>query len=249
MNFTKLIKTNYQNLCTTLIKTYTPPKGQVTIKFIPLIAYLPFAGFIYLYFYMAEFGIAYESLYFNINDCIAILYEKGMLFYLTVVFLAVILLPIIIDFTKNKEEWKKFKNWQVFAVSITPLLILPIIPPYLFKTIPNQGIWWLSLILAFAIWVYLFISRIGSMILILFFLTLFCIIYSATDAIKRKKDKPKFNIILKDEGKPIKILSETDSCSYFILKTSDYIFIMDTCKNKVRSYPISDLKSINFTPK
>lgn len=244
----KLLSPISQKISKFLKTPYKPLKKQISFKLIPVVACLPFTGFIYLVLYLEEFGIAYETLYFNVNDCIAILYEKGILFYLVAMLLAGASFAILINFTKEDLEKITFKNYEILIISSCFLFLL-ILFLYQLKMIPYEGVFYLSPVLAIAVWLYLFKSDIGGIILAFAFFTAFCFVYSATDAKKRKKEKPTFDIILKDDEKPMKILSETDTCRYFIRKTSDYIFIMDYCKNKVITYPVSDLKSTSFTPK
>ncbi|SEH40990.1 hypothetical protein [Chryseobacterium culicis] len=229
---------------------YKPLDNQVSIRVIPILAIFPFAGFIYLVFYMNKFGVGYESLYFNVNDCIAILYEKSVLFFLIAILLigaSLPLLSVIISFLLEDEKKEEFKNWQILIFVILCLGIL-VFTFYEFKVIPKRGAFWLSILLFLAILIYLFKSKIEGIVMGAVCFMLFCVLYAVTDAESRKKEKPKFDVVLKDDNKPLKILSETDSCRYFIRKTSDYIFIMDSCKNKVITYPTSDLKSASFTP-
>lgn len=149
-------------------------------------ACLPFIGFIYLVFYLNEFGIAYESLYFNVNDCISILYEKGILFYLVAMLLAGASFAILINFTKEDFKKIKFKNYEILVISSCFLFLL-ILFLYKFKMIPYEGALYLSPVLAIAVWLYLFKSEIGGVILAFAFFTAFCFVYSTTDAKKRKK--------------------------------------------------------------
>ena len=213
---------------------YKPLNNQISIKLIPVMAIFPFAGFVYLAFYLGKFGIGYESLYFNVNDCIAILYEKGILFFLITILLVGSALPfisVVINFLLQDETKEEIKNWHVVIVSILCLGIL-IFTFYEFKTIPQTGIFWLSILLLFSILIYLFKNKLEGIIMVTISFTLFCVLYGLTDAENKKREKPKFDIVLKDDVKPLKILSETDSCRYFIRKTSDYIFIMDSCKTR-----------------
>lgn len=233
-----------------LKRPYKPLDKQISIKIIPILAIFPFVGFIYLVFYMNKFGVGYESLYFNVNDCIAILYEKSVLFFLIAILLigaSLPLLSVIISFFLEDEKKEEFKNWQILIFVIVCLGTL-VFTFHEFKVIPQNGIFWLTVLLFLAILIYLFKNKIEGIIMGAVSFMFFCILYAVTDAESRKREKPKFDIVLKDDNKPLKILSETDSCRYFIRKTSDYIFIMDSCKNKVITYPASDLKSTSFTP-
>ncbi|CAD0221522.1 hypothetical protein [Chryseobacterium sp. JV274] len=251
MPFSNLIKNSLRKIYLILIKNYKPLDNPLSIKLVPIIAVLPFAGFIYLVSYMFKFGIGYDSLYFNVNDCITVLYQKGILFYMVILFIAGASLPlisVIINFFRQDEEREEFKNWQVLLVSILYLGII-IFTFYKLKTIPQEGIFWLSFTMLLATLVYLFKSKIEGLLLSVICFTSFCILYAINDAENRKIEKLKFDIVIKEERRPLKILSETDSCQYLIKKTSDYIFIMNYCENKVKTYPASDLKFISFTPK
>ena len=75
---------------------------------------LTILGFLYLLCFFGEFKIPYER-YFNIIDCVNILYIKSTLYYYTISFLALISIPLFLLFISQvKIDNKRKKNLYIF---------------------------------------------------------------------------------------------------------------------------------------
>lgn len=243
----KIIK----SLISKLGQLYDPPKGSISIRLAILLPIVPIIGFVYLVFYFSSFRIPYDEISFNINDCISILYSKGIIFYFILLLCftsAYPLLTVILNFFSSEEAQKKAKNWEILAMSLFCLIMI-IVVSIIIKIIPTEGVLRLSIILAVAVYFYLFKSKNEGIMLGIVCFTFFCIIYAVNDANIAKQKKIKFNIILRTEQGPVKILSLNDPNKYFIKKTTEYLYIMDESENKVNIYPSSNIESMDFNVK
>ncbi|MDV3674256.1 hypothetical protein CMU30_06920 [Elizabethkingia anophelis] len=228
---------------------YKAPKNHISLKLITFIPFAPVIGFTYLVFYFNSFnGFSYDELDFSINDCIAIMYSKGLILLLTIILTFVCLMPIlsgIIDFTTQKEQQRKTTNGIVLTTALACLLTIVIMLDIL-KVIPSQQIYSLVILLIIALLVYLFKDKNQGAVLGIVFSGFFCILLAKSDARKIKQSKPKFQITIKDKkGEPIDILSEKDPCKYYIKKTTNTLYIMNECKKTVDTYQASDIISIS----
>ncbi|MCT4306164.1 hypothetical protein [Elizabethkingia anophelis] len=228
---------------------YKAPVGHISFKLVTLIPFAPVIGFTYLVFYFSSFnGFSYDELDFSINDCIAIMYSKGLILFSTVILTLVCLMPIlsgILDFFSQKETQRKVTNWVVLGTAIICLIIMVIMLTTL-KIIPPQGAFSLTILLIIALLFYLFKDKNQGIILGVVFSALFCVLIAKEDAQKIKQKKPKFQITIKDKhGEPIDILSEKDICKYYIKKTTNTLYIMNECKKTVDTYQTSDIISIS----
>ncbi|MCL1688365.1 hypothetical protein CMT57_00205 [Elizabethkingia anophelis] len=227
---------------------YKAPEGHISFKLVTLIPFAPIIGFTYLVFYFSSFnGFSYDELDFSINDCIAIMYSKGLILFSTVILTLVCLMPIlsgILDFFSQKETQRKVTNWIVLGTALVSLIAMVIILDIL-KIIPSQQIFSLAILLVIALLVYLFKDKNQGIILGVVFSGLFCILLAKSDARKIKQNKPKFQITLNDQnGNPVDILSKQDRCKYYIKKTTNMLYIMDECKKTINTYRTSDIISI-----
>ncbi|MGK4790796.1 hypothetical protein [Elizabethkingia anophelis] len=228
-------------------KEYKAPKGHISLKLITFIPFAPVIGFTYLVFYFDSFNdFSYDELDFNINDCIAIMYSKGLVLFSTAILTLVCLIPIlsgILDFFSQKETQRKVTNWIVLGTAIACLIIMATMLTTL-KIIASQEALSLIILLIIALLFYLFKDKNQGVILGVVFSALFCILIAKEDAQKIKQKKPKFQITISDQnGKPVDILSKQDQCKYFVKKTTNTLYIMDDCKKTINTYRTSDIIS------
>ncbi|MCF2220999.1 hypothetical protein H9Q08_17070 [Chryseobacterium sp. PS-8] len=212
-------------------------------KWLLSLASLTFGGFIYLTFYMEHFGIAYEVLYFNLNDCTSVLYEKSVLLIYIVLISIGGIIPLFFFILKSKS----IKNLGILSLSLAIILFVGI---YLHISIHDLSSFIILIIFfIFSVYLFFFKNRDKGALLFMTFFVLFCAIYAKADAKNTEQRQPKFDIVIKDGDQSIKILSETDNTKYLIKKTNEYIFIMDRHANKINIYPSSSIQSISFTYK
>ena len=200
-------------------------------------------GFTYLASFLGEFGISYE-MYFNINDCIKVLYIKSLLYYflisIVVLFFTSLSLVIFIQMGKNSVRNK------ITIIKISLLIIIFLFCLYFLcnsKLLPLQyiGIIILSFIFIFAVWYYL--GNVSTIIIIISAFTTFSYKIGIESAKNVKKEKLTYNIILKDGTQ---ILKEGDTCKYLIYKTSENLFIYNEYIEQVEEYPISEIQKSSF---
>ncbi|MCT4074662.1 hypothetical protein HZP85_18565 [Elizabethkingia anophelis] len=244
------LKAFWQTITLILKEEYKAPKKHISLKLITFIPFAPVIGFTYLVFYFNSFnGFSYDELDFSINDCIAIMYSKGLILFLTIILTFVCLMPIlsgIIDFITQKEQQKITTNGIVLGTALACLLTIVIMLDIL-KVIPSQQIFSLVILLIIALLVYLFKDKNQGAVLGIVFSGFFCILLAKSDARKIKQSKPKFQITLSDQnGKPVDILSKQDRCKYYIKKTTNMLYIMDECKKTLNTYRTSDVISMGI---
>lgn len=215
---------------------------------IGLYALFVLMGFLYLDSFFKEYIISYE-LFFNINDCIDILYKKGALLFYLLTFTVVSLSSFSIFFFVKKRQ-KSINNKKVIY-TILIIMIIPAIIIFAFLFIGDillkEALSIMALILL-VVSIYFFGNRNIAIILSVCFFALYLSILGEKDAKKiiNYKGNYRVNIILKENDT---LLREIDSLKYLIYKTTDYIFIKDDTKNKIIIKPTSDIQEISFTPK
>ncbi|AMR42391.1 hypothetical protein A4C53_RS16520 [Elizabethkingia anophelis] len=244
------LKAFWDTITLILKEEYKAPKNHISLKLITFIPFAPVIGFTYLVFYFNSFnGFSYDELDFSINDCIAIMYSKGLILFLTIILTFVCLMPIlsgIIDFITQKEQQTTTTNGIVLTTALACLLTIVIMLDIL-KVIPSQQIFSLVILLIIALVVYLFKDKNQGAVLGIVFSGFFCILLAKSDARKIKQSKPKFQITLSDQnGKPVDILSKQDRCKYYIKKTTNMLYIMDECKKTLNTYRTSDVISMGI---
>lgn len=204
-------------------------------------------GFLYLDSFFEEYVISY-NLYFNINDCIDILYKKGAILFYLLTFTVVSLSSFSIFFFVRKRQ-KSINNKKVIY-TILEIMIIPaiIIFAFLFvgDILSEKALSILGLILL-VVSIYFFGNKNIAIILSICFFALYLNNLGEKDAkeIIKNKGNYRLNIILKENDT---ILRDTAPSRYLIYKTTDYIFIKDDEKNKVIIKPTSDIQEISFTP-
>lgn len=217
---------------------------------IGLYALFVLMGFLYLDSFFKEYVISYE-LFFNINDCIDILYKKGALLFYLLTFTVVSLSSFSIFFFVRKRQ-KSINNKKVIY-TILIIMIIPAIIIFGFLFIGDillkEALSIMALILL-VVSIYFFGNRNIAIILSVCFFALYLNNLGKKDAkgIINNKGNYRVNIILKENDT---LLREIDSLKYLIYKTTDYILIKDDTKNKNKIIikPTSDIQEISFTPK
>lgn len=215
---------------------------------IGLYALFVFMGFLYLDSFFKEYVISYK-LFFNINDCIDILYKKGALLFYLLTFTVVSLSSFSIFFFVRKRQ--KSINNKKMIYTILKIMIVPAIIIFGFLFIGDillkKALSIMALILL-VVSIYFFGNRNIAIILSVCFFALYLSILGKKDAkeIINNKGNYRVNIILKENDT---LLREIDSLKYLIYKTTNYIFIKDDTKNKIIIKPTSDIQEISFTPK
>ena len=215
---------------------------------IGLYALFVLMGFLYLDSFFKEYIISYE-LFFNINDCIDILYKKGALPFYLLTFTVVSLSSCSIFFFGKKRQ-KSINNKKVIY-TILIIMIIPAIIIFAFLfigDIPLKKALSIMALILLVVSIYFFGNRNIAIILSVCFFALYLSILGEKDAkeIINYKGNYRVNIILKENDT---LLREIDSLKYLIYKTTNYIFIKDDTKNKIIIKPTSDIQEISFTPK
>ena len=184
-------------------------------------------------------------MYFNINDCIKVLYIKSLLYYFLISIVALfctsLSLVIFIQMGKNSVRNK------ITIIKVTLLIIIFLFCLYFLcnsKLLSLQyiGIIILSFVFIFAIWYYL--GNISTIIIIISAFTTFSYKIGIESAKNVKKEKLTYNIILKDGTQ---ILKEGDTFKYLIYKTSENLFIYNEYIEQVEEYPISEIQKSSFS--
>ena len=187
-------------------------------------------------------------MYFNINDCIDILYKKGAILFYLLTFTVVSLSSFSIFFFVRKRQ-KSINNKKVIY-TILEIMIIPAIIIFAFLFVGDilleKALSILGLILL-VVSIYFFGNKNIAIILSICFFALYLNNLGEKDAkeIIKNKGNYRLNIILKENDT---ILRDTVPSRYLIYKTTDYIFIKDDEKNKVIIKPTSDIQEISFTP-
>lgn len=195
---------------------------------------LTILGFLYLLYFFGEFKIPYER-YFNIIDCVNILYIKSTLYYYTISFLVLISIPLFLLFISQVKmsDKRKKKIYTFFYILISCSI-------YIYALYKADDDWSFMKIISIFIYtililIFWFINyKYIAIAMISFIFTGLLSSSGQKDAqkiINSNKANNKFNIILKDNDT---ILRDNDPNRYFIYKTNDYIFLMqeDTIKQK-----------------
>lgn len=214
---------------------------------IGLYALFVLIGFLYLDSFFKEYVISYE-LFFNINDCIDILYKKGALLFYLLTFTVVSLSSFFIFFFVRKRQ-KSINNKKVIY-TILIIMIIPAIIIFAFLLVGNiflEKALSIIVLILLVVSIYFFGNKNIAIILSVCFFALYLNNLGEKDAkemIKNKGNYKRLSIILKENDT---ILREIDSLKYLIYKTTDYIFIKD--ENKIIIKPTSDIQEISFTPK
>ena len=254
----KIAQFFYRGLIQWLNDDYEKPKQKISWTFIGFLSipYFIFVGYTYITTYLEEFGVLSEEIDLTPQDCINILYKKGLLyffagnlyilFFLTLFFL--LLLGIKQSIPYFNEEKKK-----VYVVLINNLIVKTLLfSIYLFllyKTdllLGEDCFILLFTFLSLSIFWNFFKVKYHILSIIASVFTFIAFESGKRDAQKTKNDKITFNITLKDGSL---FLREGDTSKYFILKTNETIFIMNDNINKVEKLPISEIQKSSLTPK
>lgn len=206
-------------------------------------------GLLYLSAYFSKFDIDYMH-FFRIEDCIGVLYEKGVLFFfLASIFWVLIVTPLLCgifliykkNVTNNEITNKKLIIRLIIQCSFICFFIYLLYRIELFS-IQKAIALFLMIILSILLWLYG--NKLTTIITITAFLCYGTYVYGEYEAlllIDGNKNKNRMAIILKGNEE---FLSDKDTCKYLIRMTNNFIFVKDSCNGKVYVRPTSEIYSI-----
>lgn len=254
----KIAQFFYRGLIQWLNDDYEKPKQNISWTFIGFltIPYFIFVGYTYITTYLEEFGVLSEEIDLTPQDCINMLYKKGLLYFFTgnlyILFFLTLFFLLLLGIRQNIPYFNEKKK-KVYVVLINNLIVKVLLfSIYLFllyKTDLLLGKDCFTLLLIFlslSIFWDFFKVKYHILSIIASVFTFIAFESGKRDARKTKNDKITFNIILKDGSL---FLKEGDTSKYFILKTNETIFIMNDNINKVEKLPISEIQKSSLTPK
>lgn len=254
----KIAQFFYRGLIQWLNDDYEKPKQNISWTFIGFltIPYFIFVGYTYITTYLEEFGVLSEEIDLTPQDCINILYKKGLLYFfagnLYILFFLTLFFLLLLGIKQSIPYFNQKKK-RVYVVLINNLIVKTLLfSIYLFllyKTDLLLGedcfILLFTFLLLSIFWNFFKVKyHILSIIASVF--TFIAFELGKRDAQKMKDKKITFNITLKDSSQ---FLKEGDTSKYFIFKTNETIFIMNDNINKVEKLPISEIQKSSLTPK
>ena len=254
----KIAQFFYRGLIQWLNDDYEKPKQKISWTFIGFLSipYFIFVGYTYITTYLEEFGVLSEEIDLTPQDCINMLYKKGLLYFFTgnlyILFFLTLFFLLLLGIRQNIPYFNEKKK-KVYVVLINNLIVKVLLfSIYLFllyKTdllLGKDCFILLLIFLSLSIFWDFFKVKYHILSIIASVFTFIAFESGKRDARKTKNDKINFNIILKDGSL---FLKEGDTSKYFILKTNETIFIMNDNINKVEKLPISEIQKSSLTPK
>lgn len=204
-----------------------------------LLIFLPISSLVYLVILYGSFNIQFFY-YFNPIDLANTFYYIFMKHIIEAIYLMLIIF-LFQFFVIGLESFQILKLNNEIKNFLTPIFCL-----FISIAINN------SIVISGIITI-LYIGIIFNLFKPTYIFIIVCLLImivekSMSDVRKIKLNKPSFNIINK-ENKYLLKETKIKKRDYFIGKTTDYIFIYSDNLKKVRVFPSTDIKEINFKQK
>lgn len=239
--------------------TYKPSEEKPLVKVAEAALFLPALGLFYLWEYFNKFNIRY-FLYFDLKDALEVLYSSLMpIIFIGAVFSFMLgmLVPEIlkrikdngdqaIDSGDGEEISRRVSALSNFSAIVITVAILTgfyvLMQLYHFEITAK-----IVLLIVAAVAAYLHLKgyrNLGFIVVVVLFIT-YAAVRARTDAEQTKKEKPSYNVFLKNHS-DVPILSEGIKSRYLIYKTSNYYFIKDINQKMIFIYSISNNETASF---